>query len=120
MKHEKFGIFSLLLVAAALLTALAFTIEAIAENKAQPSPRTPAQDRDLTRERLSDQDRDASPIYGSMLMTEREMQEHRATMRALKTEQERQAYRSLHHQRMQERARSQGITLPELPPGVAQ
>ena len=39
------------------------------------------------------------PIYGSQLMTE----------------QEREAYRQQHHKMMQERARAQGITLPDEP-----
>lgn len=54
-------------------------------------------------------------IYGRQLMTEQEMQEHRNTMRELKTEQERADYRRLHHERMQARAKEQGVTLPEEP-----
>ncbi len=116
MNAEKFGIFGLALVAAALIAALALTVEAIAENKSQQSMGTPMQERDATRERT----RDPAPIYGSMLMTERELEEHRAMMRSLKTEQERQAYRAAHHQKMQERARSQGMTLPEPPAGTSE
>ncbi len=54
-------------------------------------------------------------VYGRELMTQQEMTEHRAHMRSLNTEQEREAYRLEHHQRMQERAREQGKTLPDEP-----
>ncbi|MBU0908216.1 MAG: hypothetical protein KKA54_08555 [Proteobacteria bacterium] len=55
-------------------------------------------------------------IYGSQLMSPEEMAEHRAKMRSLKTNEEREAYRLEHHQMMQERAREQGVTLPDEPP----
>ncbi|MBI5462186.1 MAG: hypothetical protein HY941_08395 [Gammaproteobacteria bacterium] len=54
-------------------------------------------------------------VYGRELMTQQEMAEHRARMRSLKTEQEREAYRLEHHQQMQERARAQGKVLPDEP-----
>jgi len=57
-------------------------------------------------------------IYGSQLMTQEEMTEHRTKMRSLKTNEERQAYRLEHHKMMQERAREQGITLPDEPPAM--
>ncbi len=49
-------------------------------------------------------------------MTPEEMAEHRAKMRSLQTNEEREAYRLEHHQMMQERAREQGVTLPDEPP----
>lgn len=55
------------------------------------------------------------PIYGSQLMTEQERAEHRAKMQSFQTEQEREAYRQQHHKMMQERARAQGINLPDEP-----
>lgn len=55
-------------------------------------------------------------IYGSQLMTEQERIEHRTTMRTLKTQQERDAYRLEHHKLMQERAAARGIMLPDMPP----
>lgn len=58
---------------------------------------------------------DETPIYGHQLMTEQERMEHRQKMRSFKTEQEREAYRMEHHKRMQERAKAQGVTLPEEP-----
>ena len=55
------------------------------------------------------------PIYGYQLMTEQERAEHRTKMRSFQTEQEREAYRMEHHKMMQERARAQGVTLPDEP-----
>lgn len=55
-------------------------------------------------------------IYGSQLMTQQERNEHRDRMRAAKTEEERMQIRNEHHERMKERAKSQGITLPDKPP----
>jgi hypothetical protein len=54
--------------------------------------------------------------YGWELMTDKERQEHQAKMRSLKTEQEREAFRAEHNKRMQERAKAQGKTLPDMPP----
>lgn len=54
-------------------------------------------------------------VYGWQLMSEQERTEHRAMMRSMKTEEEREAYRREHHARMQERAKQQGVTLPEGP-----
>jgi hypothetical protein len=55
------------------------------------------------------------PVYGYQLMTEQERAEHRAKMRSFQTEQEREAYRQEHHKMMQERAKAQGVTLPDEP-----
>jgi hypothetical protein len=57
-------------------------------------------------------------IYGYELMTPQERTEYQARMRALNTEQEREAFRQEHHRKMQERARAQGKTLPNAPPGM--
>ncbi|MFZ5621386.1 MAG: hypothetical protein ACOY5W_10220 [Pseudomonadota bacterium] len=54
-------------------------------------------------------------IYGRELMTEQELAEHRAKMRSLRTEQEREAFRMEHHKLMQERAKERGVTLPDEP-----
>ncbi len=54
-------------------------------------------------------------VYGRELMTQQELVEHRAHMRSLNTEQEREAYRLEHHQQMQERARAQGKVIPDEP-----
>jgi hypothetical protein len=55
-------------------------------------------------------------IYGSQLMTQQERNEYRARMRSLRTAQEREQFRFEHHERMRERARARGITLPDEPP----
>lgn len=55
-------------------------------------------------------------IFGHQLMTETERMEYRTRMRALKTAEERQAFRVEHHKLMQERAKARGMTLPEMPP----
>jgi len=59
-------------------------------------------------------------VYGSQLMTEQERIEHRAKMQSMKTMEERERYRIEHHKKMQERAKQQGVTLPDAPamPGM--
>jgi hypothetical protein len=57
-------------------------------------------------------------MYGYELMTPQERTEYQARMRALNTEQEREAFRLEHHKKMQERAKAQGKTLPDAPPGM--
>lgn len=58
----------------------------------------------------------AEVVYGSQLMTREERAEYRAKMRSMKTREEREAFRMEHHQKMQERAKAQGKTLPDMPP----
>lgn len=55
-------------------------------------------------------------IYGSQLMTRQERLEHRAKLRAAKTAEEREQIRKEHHEKMQQRAKEKGVTLPEQPP----
>lgn len=54
-------------------------------------------------------------VYGWNLMTQQERIEHRETMRNLKTQEEQERYRMEHHNKMQERAKERGVTLPETP-----
>jgi hypothetical protein len=54
-------------------------------------------------------------VYGWQLMSEQERLEHRQKMQQMKTEEEREAFRREHHEKMQERARQMGVTLPEEP-----
>ena len=54
-------------------------------------------------------------VYGWQLMTEQERTEHRAKMQGFNTAEEREAYRREHHQRMQARAKEQGMKLPDEP-----
>lgn len=59
-------------------------------------------------------------VFGSQLMTRQERIEYRTRMRAAKTVEEREKLRLEHHERMVERARERGLTLPEQPvPGGA-
>jgi hypothetical protein len=53
--------------------------------------------------------------YGYQLMTPQERTEHREKMRSFKTEEEREQYRQEHHKQMQERARQQGMEIPDEP-----
>jgi hypothetical protein len=71
---------------------------------------------DQTRTTQQTQIQDRERVYGSELMTPQERNEYRNHMRALKTEREREAFRQEHHNLMQERARAQGKTLPDMPP----
>lgn len=61
------------------------------------------------------QAREQEQVYGYELMNEQERAEHRARIRSLKTEQEREQFRLEHHRKMQERAKERGVTLPEEP-----
>ena len=54
--------------------------------------------------------------YGSELMTPKENAEYRARMQAVKTAEEREQIRKEHHEKMKERAKARGVTLPDEPP----
>jgi hypothetical protein len=56
------------------------------------------------------------PVYGSQMMTEQERNEHRAQLRAAKSEEEREQIRRAHHDHMRQRAQERGMTLPDEPP----
>ena len=58
---------------------------------------------------------DKTTVYGWQLMSTKERKQHRLKMRSFKTDEERQAYRKQHHEKMQARAKAQGVTLPEIP-----
>lgn len=58
---------------------------------------------------------DDQQIYGSHLMTPEERAEYRDRMRAARTAEEREQIRREHHAQMQERARAQGLALPDEP-----
>ena len=104
MTTQNIGKISMAMLAAATLVATIGSTGAVAQDKVQ----------DQTRYRTQLTVRD--PIYGSQVMTQAERKTHRATLRKMKTEQEREAYRLEHHKLMQERAAAKGITLPAVPP----
>jgi hypothetical protein len=59
---------------------------------------------------------DQEHIYGSQMMTEQEQNEYRVRMQETKTNQEREQIRMEHHERMRERAKAQGLNMPDSPP----
>lgn len=59
---------------------------------------------------------DDAQIYGSQIMTEQERNEFRERMRNAGSAEERQQLRAEHHERMQQRAKEQGVELPDGPP----
>ena len=54
-------------------------------------------------------------VNGWQLMSEQERAEHRTKMQSMKTAQERERYRLDHHKKMEQRAKDQGKTLPDMP-----
>ncbi len=103
MKHPSMLVISLGLALGVSAPALAQT-----QDKAQ------SRDQTRTTQQIRDQDRER--IYGSELMTRQERIEYHNRMRTMKTAQEREAFREEHHKQMQERAKAQGKTLPDMPP----
>lgn len=79
-----------------------------------PAPVVIAQDKtqDKAQPRQTIRDRD---IYGYQMMTPQERNAFRAKMRAAKTAEERERIRAEHHERMKERAKERGVTLPDKP-----
>ena len=75
-----------------------------------------AADQAPAQQKTQDKAQKPEVIYGSQLMTPQERTEYRAKMRSLKTQEEREALRMEHHQKMQERAKAKGKTLPDMPP----
>lgn len=55
-------------------------------------------------------------VYGRQLMTKQEQMEYQQKMRAAPDAAAREEIRAEHHKAMQERAKQQGITLPDQPP----
>ena len=70
------------------------------QGPAQPKAKTPKQEQ----------------VYGSQLMTQQERAKYRAQTRTAKTAEEREQIRKEHHEQMNERAKTRGVTLPEEPP----
>jgi len=66
------------------------------------------------------QNQDRKQVYGSDLMTEQERNEHQEKLRNMESGKEREAYRAQHHEEMQQRAREQGVELPDDVPRINQ
>jgi hypothetical protein len=64
----------------------------------------------------SAQEQGTPVVHGSQMMTRQERTEYRARLRSAKTAEEREQIRQEHHERMKERARERGLTLPDMPP----
>jgi len=93
-----------------------FTVSLIALSLFTGASLVSAADKDKDRDRDRVQQQDQETVYGWQIMTEQERAEHRAKMRSFKTEREREQYRMEQHERMEERAKERGITLPDVPP----
>lgn len=85
-------------------------------NLAVAADQVQTQEQAQVRQETQTQTQSRELIYGSQLMTRQERAEYRAKMRSLKTNEEREAFRMEHHQKMQERAKEKGKTLPDMPP----
>lgn len=75
-----------------------------------------AEDQLQTQDRLQTQQQTQERIYGSQLMTDQERNEYRNRIGSANTEEERNQIRNEHHQRMQQRAKERGLSLPDEPP----
>lgn len=60
-----------------------------------------------------DRQRERAQIYGYSLMNQQELDQYRERLRLASSEQQREQIRAEYRQAMQERARKQGVTLPE-------
>ena len=74
-----------------------------------------AQEQAQTRDSAQEQKQLQEQTYGWSIMSEQERHEYQRQMRERTTAEEREVYRLQHHQMMQERARQQGLSLPETP-----
>ncbi len=95
------------LVVAILICAPIFLFGASSHAQTAPPEKNASKSRN--------ESQDKAPIYGSRLMTEEERTQYRDRMRAAKTAEEREQIRREHHQKMKERARERGVTLPDEP-----
>jgi len=75
----------------------------------------PAQDQGTEMRQMKEQVQTQEQVFGWQLMSEQERLEHRQRMQQMKTEEEREAFRREHHEKMQERAWQMGVTLPDEP-----
>ncbi|HVC16047.1 MAG TPA: hypothetical protein VNE18_01970 [Rhodanobacter sp.] len=111
MRSQKFLVIGISLALAAALPAMADQSRGGAGQRGGSMPTGQMQRGTTQRDRLRDQDQ----VYGYQLMTSSERNEYRNQMRALRTQQERDALRAKHHEQMQKRAAERGVTLPDMP-----
>jgi hypothetical protein len=97
-----------LAVAFALLLSANFVFAA---DQATTQGRAQTTKQELAQAQGSDQEQ----IYGNQLMTQQEKDDYRAKMGAAKSGEEQEQIRKQHHEQMQERAKAQGMSLPDMP-----
>lgn len=103
-----------LLTGAALIGALAVPAVLMAAEPLLVVPKPPD-----VKQQAKEQVKEQEQVYGSQLMTQKERMEHRTQLKAAKTAQEREQIRKAHHDKMQQRAKEKGVTLPDMPAGGA-
>jgi len=67
-------------------------------------------------ERIQENTQTQQQVLGKELMTEQERAEHHARMKAAKTQEERDQLRKEQHERMKQRAKERGLSIPDEPP----
>jgi len=110
MRSQKFLVIGISLAFAAALPAMADQSRGGAGQRGS-TPTGQMQQGTTQQDRLRDRDQ----VYGYQLMTPSERSEYRWQMRTLRTQQERDALRTKHHEQMQKRAAERGVTLPDMP-----
>lgn len=100
---------SILLLASAL--SLAAPVQAADQDRDR------VQTRDPSTHTNPSQDQEGPQVYGWELMTGKERTQYQIKQMSLKNEKEREAFQLEHHKKMQERAKAQGKTLPDMPQG---
>lgn len=94
------------------LGVISVALVALAQETTAPAPiRQPKQ---LRWDEEAEQTLGMGRGLGRQLMTQEEWEEHRQKMRTM-TPEEREKYRQDHHQKMMERAKERGISIPETP-----
>ena len=104
-------VLALSLATALTLTALPTVVSAQADAPHNEQLSQPAKPRVSEQERM----RAGSKIYGSNLMKRQERTDHRNKLRAMTSNEERDAYLQEHRLKMQERAKQRGLWLPGMP-----
>lgn len=57
---------------------------------------------------------DSDTVYGWEMMSQQERMEHQEKMRNMKTDAEREQYQMEHHEKMMQRAKENGVELPDM------
>jgi hypothetical protein len=101
-----------------VLTGAAFVVAGSAFGQGAPAQPAPAQKKGPRWGQQADKEFRLGRGLGAQLMTEEEWKEHQTKMRTLNGE-ERERYRQEVHEKMVERAKEKGITMPAAPRGPA-